>query len=50
MRRETAVNACCALGVAWGIGTKAASARVFPPTTLEAYECDIYQEPAPEIR
>ena len=25
-------------------------AEVFPPTTLEAYERDIYEEPAPEIR
>lgn len=25
-------------------------AEVFPPTTLEAYERDIYDEPAPEIR
>ncbi len=25
-------------------------AEVFPPTTLEAYERDIYEEPSPEIR
>ena len=25
-------------------------AEVFPPTTLDAYERDIYEEPAPEIR
>ena len=25
-------------------------AEVFPPTTLEAYERDIYEEPEPEIR